>query len=53
MRGNAAIRGMNALYRHLKSIQSSSNPMNPPNKMHTAKVKGAETPFEAGEMPEK
>jgi len=27
--------------------------MNPPNKMHTAKVKGAETPFEAGAIPEK
>jgi len=53
MRGKAATKGINALYRHLKSIQSSSNPINPPNKMHTAKVKGAETPFEAGAIPEK
>jgi hypothetical protein len=53
MRGKAAIKGIKALYRHLRSIQSSSNPINPPNKMHTAKVKGAETPFEAGAMPEK
>jgi len=27
--------------------------MKPPNKMHTANVNGAETPFKAGEMPEK
>ena len=53
MSGKAAIKGMKALYRHFRSIQSSSKPMNPPNKMHTAKVNGAETPFEIGEMPEK
>jgi hypothetical protein len=53
MSGKAAIKGIKALYRHFRSIQSSSKPMNPPNKMHTAKVNGAETPFEALAMPEK
>jgi hypothetical protein len=53
MRGSAAIKGIKALYRHFRSIQSSSRPMKPPNKMHTAKVKGAETPFEACAIPEK
>jgi hypothetical protein len=48
MSGSAAINGINALKRHFKSIQSSSKPMKPPNKMHTAKVNGAETPFESG-----
>ena len=51
MRGRAAIKGMKALYRHFRSIQSSNKPMKPPNKIHTAKVKGAETPFEAGATP--
>jgi len=44
-RGMAAISGRNALYRHLRSIQSSNRPMKPPNKMHAAKVRGAEMPF--------
>jgi hypothetical protein len=37
--GIAAISGKKALYRHRKSIQSSSNPMKPPNNTQTANVK--------------
>jgi hypothetical protein len=43
IKGKAAIRGMKALYRHLRSIQSSNIPIKPPNKIQTAKVNGAET----------
>ena len=43
IKGKAAINGIKALYRHFKSIQSSNNPIKPPNKMHAAKVNGAET----------
>ena len=53
MSGKAAIKGIKALYRHFRSIQSSSKPMKPPNKTHTANVNGAETPFDAGAMPKK
>jgi hypothetical protein len=44
---------MNALYLHFKSIQSSSNPIKPPNRMQTAKVRGAETPFTGFAIPKK
>jgi hypothetical protein len=43
IKGKAAIKGMKALYRHLRSIQSSSIPIKPPNRIQTAKVSGAET----------
>lgn len=46
-RGIAAMSGRNALYRHLRSVQSSSKPMKPPNRTQTAKVNGADTPLEA------
>jgi hypothetical protein len=47
-RGMEAIRGRKALYRHLRSIQSSSRPMKPPNRMQTASVNGSEIPFLTG-----
>jgi len=47
-RGMEAMRGRKALYRHLRSIQSSSRPMKPPNKMQTANVNGFEIPFFSG-----
>ncbi len=42
--GIAATSGRKALYRHLRSIQSSNRPMKPPNKMQDANVREAEAP---------
>jgi hypothetical protein len=40
--GIAAINGRKALYRHLRSTQSSNIPKKPPKRMHTAKIRGAD-----------